>query len=186
MLFRNVSAQTGQKFMNTERHDPYRNFNFKAVFVGRRGIYGTGWTHITPAKARVDYKEYQEGGNLGTPHQIPDNIVFEPMVFTRGMSEDLSISDAFSSQWSYVHGTTNRDKYTVNISVLDRNKTFVKSIILYDAWISAWDSGELDAMGASVLIESATLNFASMEIINGRKSGGVLFDKSIKKYLGAL
>jgi phage tail-like protein len=177
---------SGQKFANTSRHDPYRNFNFKAVFVGKRAIFGTGWSLITPAKALVTHKEYKEGGQLTAPHEIPDTITYEPMIFTRGMSEDISIIDAFSANWSSTLGYINREKYTVTISVLDRNKAFVKSLVLRDAWIAGWESGELDAQGASVLIEGMQLRYTNLEILNGNKSGAILYDKTVSKYLGAL
>jgi phage tail-like protein len=78
---------SGMTFASTERHDPYRNFNFSVDFVGKTSVIKSGFNSVTGVKWRADYIEVKEGGNNGIPDQIPTEERFEPITMRRGMSK---------------------------------------------------------------------------------------------------
>jgi phage tail-like protein len=155
----------GQKFSSSQRHDPYRDFNYRVSFSGKNAVYYTGFMQITGIKAIVDYVEQTEGGNNGTPYQIAENMRFDPIQLVRGMSEDMSIVEAFGSGHDVNLGATNKDRYTVTISLMDRDGiTVVRKFTLFYAWISAFETSDFNAMGGSVFLEKITLSYEDLDI----------------------
>lgn len=163
-LFMDVFASSGQRFANTERHDPYRNFNFSVDFNTNYGSIKTGWNAVTGVKLRHDYKEYREGGNNGVPDQIHAETRYEPIVMRRGMSEDTDILNLISKAGGGQGiGIRKKDKFDVTIKVKDRNRAIVKSFKLLDCWITAYEMGDLNAQGAEILFDQITLSFTGVD-----------------------
>jgi phage tail-like protein len=159
-------VSSGQVFASTERHDPYRNFNYEVSFVGYKAIYQTGWSAVSGIKLQHNYSEYQEGGNNGVPDQIHTNSQYQPITMERGMSEDSSIVQALNGQWDSSGRGISRDKtFEVTIKVKDRdNKKVVKTVKLREAWIIGFETGDLIANGAEVLLNRIVLAFKSVSI----------------------
>lgn len=156
---------SGQKFASTSRHDPYRNFNFKVTFSGKRTLVNSGWMFVSGLKAITDYMEQNEGGNIGANYQIPDSIRFEPVQLMRGMSEDMDIVTILGDQHDSIVGVNNRNKYTVTITLLDKDKSEARKFILYEAWISAWETSDFNALGSEVFLDKVTLSYTDLEIV---------------------
>jgi phage tail-like protein len=159
-------VSSGQIFASTQRHDPYRNFNYEVSFVGYQAIYKTGWSAVSGIKLQHNYNEYQEGGNNGVPDQIHTNSQYQPVTMERGMSEDISIIKALNGQWdSDGKGITKNKTYEVIIKVKDRdNSKVVKTVKLKEAWIVGFETGDLIAGGAEVLLNRIILGFKSVTI----------------------
>lgn len=164
-LIVNVLADTGQTFASSQRHDPYRNFNFAVDFVGGTGIVTSGWNNVTGVKLRNDFKEYREGGNNGVPDQIHSESRYEPITMRKGMSEDLSLLKLISKSYDEGGiGITNDAKMDIVIKVKDRDgRSIVRQFTLRDAWISAFETSDLDAMGAEVMMEIITVSFTGVD-----------------------
>ena len=154
-------------FANTQRHDPYRNFNFKVLFSGRAGIRTAGFNKVSGIKVRHDYLEYKEGGNNGSAEQIPTDTVYEPIVMRKGISDDMDIVKHLSNSVSKDgSGLSKSAKMDIIIQVLDRDsKRPAKTYKLINAWISAYETGELDAMGAEVFFEQITISFTNVDFL---------------------
>lgn len=164
-LIVDVFASTGQTFASTQRHDPYRNFNFAVDFVGKVGIIKSGWNNVTGIKLRHDYKEYKEGGNNGVPDQMHTESRYEPITLRRGMSEDFSVLKLLSSSYSKNgNGITKSAKMDIVIKIKDRDrKKIVRKFTLRDAWVTAFETSDLDAMGAEVLMETIIVSFKDVD-----------------------
>jgi phage tail-like protein len=155
----------GQRFASTQRHDPYRDFNYRVSIVGRRQIYHAAFTQISGIKAIIDYAEQTEGGNNGSAYQIAEAARFEPVQLLRGMSEDMSIVDAFGSIHDPNVGVNNRDKYTVTITLMDRDgKTPVREFVLYEAWFSGFETSDFNALGGGVFLEKLIVSYEDLGI----------------------
>lgn len=164
-LFLDVFADSGQTFANSQRHDPYKNFNFSVDFIGRTGIHKSGWSQVGGVKLRNDFTTYKEGGNNGVADQIHSDTTFEPITMRRGMSESFDLVKAISNSYSKSGiGITNDAKMDIIIKIKDRDgKRVVRTIYLRDAWISAYEMGDLNAMGSEVLFESLTVSFTGVD-----------------------
>jgi phage tail-like protein len=160
-----VLADSGQRFSNSDRHDPYRNFNYRVDFVGRKAIFNSGWSYVSGVKANNEYKEYKEGGNNLVPDQIHERTIYQPISMERGMSEDTSIMDAFSGQFSRDGiGIRNRERYDVIVSVYDRDgRSLARKFTLREAWISVYETSDLSAMGTEVLFDRIVVSFKSVD-----------------------
>lgn len=164
-LIFDVLANTGQKFASSQRHDPYRNFNYEVSFSGFKAVYGSGWSYVSGVKVRNDYKEYKEGGNNGVPDQIHDSTIYEPITMERGMSEDMSLIQAFNGQFDKSgKGVLSKNRFTITIKIKDRdNKKVVRTIKLKDAWITAFETSDLMGLGTEVLINRVIVTFKSVD-----------------------
>lgn len=161
-LIMQVLADSGMKFSDVGRHDPYRNFNFSVDFIGKTAIYKTGWTQVSGIKALVEVLDYKEGGNNGAPIPHYQSVKYEPVTFRRGMSEDVSVLQAFSSSFKNGLGITHDNLYEIIIGIKDRNRNVVRKIILHDAMLSGLELGDLNALGADVWMQVLTASFSGV------------------------
>lgn len=172
-LFLNVFADSGQAFASTERHDPYRNFNFKVTITGKKVFAKAGFQKITGLKVKTDVIEYRDGNDKQlTPHKLAGLVKFDPVTFERGMSEDGDMFD-----WLYLQTKANPNddghKVTILIELLDRNRKAVKAWELTEAWISDYETGDFDAQGNGVMIERMVIQHEGLKIKQGTEAGGV-------------
>lgn len=148
------------KFSNTDRHDPYKNFNFSVDFVGKTRMIKSGFMSVSPIMAKLRMKEYKEGGDNTTPHKIPEKVGYEPVELTRGMSEDNSFFEAFNRQFSEEGiGVLKENQFVVKIKVRDRDGDVLKEHQLINAFITDLEIGELNAMTSNILLEKIVLQF---------------------------
>jgi phage tail-like protein len=166
-LFMNVFADSGQKFGSTARHDPYREFNFRVTITGKKVFTKVGFQKVTGIKLKTDIIEYREGADKQlAPHKLAGLIKHDPITMERGMSQDTDMVD-----WLFQQVTKANDdqfKCTVIIEMMDRdNKTSVKKYELLEAWISDYETGDLDANGNAIAIDRMVVQFEGVRI-NGK------------------
>lgn len=166
-----VKADTGTVFANTERHDPYRNFNFKVAIVGKKTFARAGFNKISGLTAKTDVIEYRDGddGQL-TPHKTPGLIKTDPVTFERGMSEDLDAWD-----WMVMSANSNDEshKSTITIELLDRGRNGVIKWDLKECWISDYETGEFDSLGNAIMIEKMVVQHEGIRRTKGTSAGTI-------------
>jgi phage tail-like protein len=164
-LFLNVFADSGQKFGSTQRHDPYRDFNFKVTISGKKAFAKAGFQKVTGLKVKTDVIEYRDGADKQlTPHKLAGLVKFDPVTFERGMSEDNDMID-----WMYQQSKANDDghKVTITISVLDRNGKVAKTWQLLEAWIADYETGDWDAQGSGISLDRMVIQHEGIKF-NGK------------------
>lgn len=159
-LFRKVFAVSGQTFANTSRFDPYKSFRFLVEITGNTVFAKAGFQKVSGLKASTDVTEYREGGDNLTVTKLPGLTKFEPITLERGMSEDRDM-------WNWAmkvfevggNGVVESPLYRANVAIklLDRDGKIVRHWNVPNAWVSNYETGDLDAMSEGVMIERITI-----------------------------
>ena len=166
-----VLADTGSSFSNVERHDPYRNFNFRVSIVGKKTFAKAGFNKISGLSAKTDVIEWRDGDDSQlTPHKSAGLVKTDPVTFERGMSEDLDAWD-----WMVMSANSNDEshKSTITIELLDRGRNGTIKWELKECWISDYEAGELDALGNAILVEKMVVQHEGMKRSKGTSTGTV-------------
>lgn len=174
-LLMDVFANSGQTFATTERHDPYKNFNFAVTITGKKVFAKSGFQKISGLKIKTDVVEYRDGDDAQlSPHKSAGLVKSDPITFERGMSEDTDIFDWLKLQ---AQGAANDGgfKCTIKIELKDRGRGVVKSWELREAWISDYETGDFDAQGNAVMVEKMIVQHEGLFALNN-KSNGVVSD----------
>ena len=162
---------TGQTFASTQRHDPYRNFNFRVTITGAKTFTKAGFQKVTGFKAKTDVIEYRDGDDAQlSPHKMAGLVKTDPITFERGQSEDTDMWDWMVQQ---VRSNDDGHKVTIRVEVLDRARNGVIIYELRECWISDYESGDLDAQGNAVLIDRMIVQHEGVKRLRGAHSGAV-------------
>lgn len=160
---------SGLKFANTERHDPYKSFRFEVEISGHMVFAKAGFQKVSGLKMETDVIEYREGGDNLTVSKSPGLTKFDPITLERGMSEDTDMWDWASKIFSIDETSHEQVKYRANVKIKlkGRNGAVVKAWEIPNAWISRYETGEFDAMGNNVMIETIELQHEGFKKIRG-------------------
>ena len=153
------SFGSGLKFADTERHDPYKSFRFEVEISGHMVFAKAGFQKVSGLKMNTDVVEYREGGDNLTVSKSPGLTKFDPITLERGMSEDTDMWD-WASKIFHIDETAHEQvKYRANVKIKlkGRNGKVVKAWEIPNAWISRYETGEFDAMGNNVMLETIEL-----------------------------
>ena len=158
---------SGLKFANTERYDPYKSFRFEVEISGRMVFARAGFQKVSGLKMETEVIEYREGGDNLTVSKSPGLTKFDPITLERGMSEDTDMW-AWASKIFHIDKSAHEQvKYRANVKIKlkDRNGKVVKAWEIPNAWISRYETGEFDAMGNNVMIETIELQHEGFKSI---------------------
>jgi phage tail-like protein len=165
-ILKEVHADSGQTFASTDRHDPYRNFNYSVEITGKKTFAKAGYQKVTGLKVKTDVIEYREGSDKQlTPHKLTGLTKYDPVTFERGMSEDSDMIDWIFQQINEANDDTH--KVTVKVILKDRGTGNVKSWELLEAWISDYETGDFDAQGNGVAIDRMVVQHEGIKF-NGK------------------
>jgi phage tail-like protein len=157
-LFREVHANmhgSGQTFADAERYDPYKSFKFEVEISGNMVFAKAGFQNVSGLKMNTEVIEYREGGDALTVSKTPGLTSFEPITLSRGMSEDGDMWEWASKLFDYNNPST-RGKHRANmkIKLKDRQGNVVRAWNVPNCWVSEYSTGDFDAMGNNVMIET--------------------------------
>lgn len=161
-FLRVASANTfgsGLTFADTERHDPYKSFRFEVEISGRMVFAKAGFQKVSGLKMETEVVEYREGGDNLTVSKSPGLTKFDPITLERGMSEDMDMWNWASKVFSTSNDDHEMVKYRANVKIKlkGRNGSVVRAWEIPNAWVSRYETGELDAMGNNVMLETIEL-----------------------------
>lgn len=150
---------SGQKFADTQRHDPYKSFRFTVEISGHMVFAKAGFQKVSGLQMSTEVVEYREGGDNLTVSKSPGLTKFEPITLERGMSEDNDMWNWASKLFDMDRTEHDTVKYKANVKIKlkDRNGVVVKAWEIPNAWISRYETGEFDAMGNNVMLETIEL-----------------------------
>lgn len=170
-LLQRANADTGTTFSEVNRHDPYRNFNYKVQIVGAKVFAKAGFSKISGLTAKTDVIEYRDGDDSQlTPHKTAGLIKTDPVTFERGMSEDLDAWD-----WMVMSANSNDENHKAEISIelLDRGRNGVIRWTLKECWVSDYETGEFDALGNAIMVEKMVIQHEGIKRERGDSQGEV-------------
>lgn len=168
-ILREVSARgSGLKFADTDRHDPYKSFRFEVEISGNMVFARAGFQNVSGLQMSTEVIEYREGGDNLTMSKSPGLTSYEPVTLSRGMSEDTDMWDWASKLFS-LDNVNHQAKYRANVKIKlkDRDGSVVRAWEIPNAWISRYETGEFDAMGNEVMIETIELQHEGFKKVMG-------------------
>ncbi|MMZ51277.1 T4-like virus tail tube protein gp19 [compost metagenome] len=173
-LLNTAYAESGLSFSNTERHDPYKTFNYRVTISGKKNFAKAGFNTVTGLKATTEAVPYRDGNdpNLSIG-QSAGLVTYDPVVLSRGMSEDTDLFDWFNLNVNTAGNSGQADhnmKCTVKIELMDRDRVVVKTWELIEAWPVEYELPELNATANEVAIDRLTIRHNGIRFTNGRAS----------------
>lgn len=139
-----------------DRKDPFRNFNF---IVEIEGIEEFGFSECTGFGANTDPIEYREGGMPeNTVRKLPGQTKYPNITLKWGMTDDRRMYDWYRD---VVKGKIVRKSGSIILNDLEGKE--VARWNFFEAWPTKWDSGDLNAKGTDVFIETLELAHEKIE-----------------------
>jgi phage tail-like protein len=150
--------------VNPTRHDPYKQFKFRVKWDGQ---YVAAVSHISGLRRRTEVIQHREGGDPSTSRRSPGATTFEPVVLSRGVTQDHAFEE-WASKVARLGQTPEASPTHMRKDVLVELRNEAGQIVLawklYRCWPSEYVALEaLDANGATVAIESITLQCEGWE-----------------------
>jgi phage tail-like protein len=153
-----------QRFVDTRKRDPYRNFNFR-ILLG--GVEVAACRKISGLTGNVEVVKFRAGNNLTAVDELsPGRVHYEPVTIEAGLTTDKSFEDwALSLLRNERNGGLRaaEPEYRRAVEIFlydvenDQSKP-VKKYLLHNAWVSKFTTmSELAAEANEILIE--TLEF---------------------------
>lgn len=147
----------------TLESDPLQAFRYRVTLSGLPGTGEIGFQKVAGFSREVAVVEYFEN-MYEHPHKLPGRETFSELTFEKGMFSDLT----FVNEYMKVLGTDkNNVRHEVTIQILNRFGEPIRTIVLYEAWFSKYEHGDLDSTSDDVLIETLTVQFEDMDIKRG-------------------
>lgn len=131
--------------------DPLQKFKFRLTIPGLPS--GIGFQKVSGLTQEVGVTEYDEGG-FGYTHKLPGRQKVGEVTAERGSYADNSFQNILQQAL-----TNPNMRNTIIIEHLDRFGNSVRIYKLAEAWVSKWESSDLDASSDDVAIEKLTIQF---------------------------
>lgn len=131
--------------------DPLQKFRFRVTIPGLPSEMG--FSTVSGLSKEVGVSEYAEGG-YEYAHKLPGKPKVGEVTCERGAYADASMEELIKNT------LTNPDfRSTIIIEHLDRFGNTSRTYKLAEAWVSKWESSDLDASSDDVAIEKITIQF---------------------------
>lgn len=131
--------------------DPLQKFKFRLTIPGLPS--GIGFQKVSGLTQEVGVTEYDEGGFPHT-HKLPGRQKVGEVTAERGAYADKNFQKLLQKTL-----TNPNMRNTVIIEHLDRFGKASRTYKLAEAWVSKWESSDLDASSDDVAIEKLTIQF---------------------------
>lgn len=152
--------------VNSNRHDPYKNFKFRVKWDGR---YIAGVSKVSALKRSTEVIEYREGGDPSPSRRSTGQTRFEPVTLERGVTHDTAFEDWAGSVWRYGAGLGSEVglanfRKDVDLEFLNEAGQVVLAYRIHRCWPSEYVAlPDLDAAANAVALESITLQNEGFE-----------------------
>ena len=146
--------------VNTNRFDPYKNFNFRVKWEGR---YVAGVSKVGALTRTTKLVEHREGGDPSATRKSPGQTEFAAITLERGVTHDLEFEKWANKVWNYGAGLgaeSSLKDFRKDIIIELNNEAGQVAIAykVYRCWVSEYKAmPDLDASGNAVAIQSIKL-----------------------------
>lgn len=147
--------------VNTQRHDPYKNYNFLVYFGTTTPVAGI--SKVSALKQTTEPVEHREGGDPSTSRKSPSTLKFDPITLSRGLTHNRDFEDWAKKIWDTqgaADGLVSLKDFRkdITIELLNEQRVPVKRFTVYNCWVSEYEAlPELDANAHAVAIEHIIL-----------------------------
>ena len=162
------------RFQDSNRRDPFRNFNFKIVMGG---VEVAACRKMSGLEASVNVVKFRAGNDKTTvDHVMPGRVEYMPITFESGVTNDTAFTDwanaLIKNEWSTGGRAGEPDfRREVEVHVFDVDGALAKKFVLHNAWVSKFTAlSELAGDGNDVLIETLEVvheGFTSEQVAGG-------------------
>jgi phage tail-like protein len=134
------------------------NYKFDVTISGAVNFARASFKSVSGLKAEVEVINYREGGDPLTDRKYAGRVSYEPITLTRGITDDIDAFTVFSKLGDKLGAIKQSDsRVNVTITVRNRDGSVKKTYIIPNAWVSSYETSDLDGEGSEVLIETITL-----------------------------
>ena len=146
--------------VNTNRHDPYKNFKFRVKWDGR---YVAGISKVGALKRSTDPVEHREGGDPSSSRKSPGRTKFDAITLERGVTHDTEFEKWANKVWNFGSGlgaeVSLKDfRKDVIIEVYNESGQLAIAYKVFRAWVSEFQAlPDLDANANAIAIEHIKL-----------------------------
>ena len=131
--------------------DPLQKFRFRVTIPGLPTEIG--FQTISGLTKEISVAEYSEGG-YEYAHKLPGKPSVGEVTCERGAYANSSLEDLIKNSL-----TNPNFRNTIIIEHLDRFGNVGRTYKLAEAWVSKWESSDLDASSDDVAIEKITIQY---------------------------
>lgn len=131
--------------------DPLQKYRFRVTIPGLPSEIG--FQTISGLSHEISVSEYSEGG-YEYSHKLPGKPKVGEVTCEKGAYQDTSFVDLFKATL-----TNPNFRNTIVIEHLDRFGNVGRTYKLAEAWVSKWESSDLDASSDDVAIEKITIQY---------------------------
>lgn len=131
--------------------DPLQKYRFRITIPGLPTEIG--FQTVSGLSLEIGVSEYSEGG-YAYAHKLPGKPTVGEVTCERGAYKDSSLADLIKETL-----TNPNFRQTIVIEHLDRFGNVGRTYKLAEAWVSKWESSDLDATSDDVAIEKLTIQY---------------------------
>ena len=130
---------------------PFTSYNFDVEFLDTKLIVGR-FSEVSGLDFTTEVEEYREGGLNEYTHKLPTITKYQNLVLKRGMTYSTYLFDWYKD---VLQG--NIVKRGISVVLLDSQRNEVKKWAFTGAFPIKWSTGNLNAMGNSIAVESCEI-----------------------------
>jgi phage tail-like protein len=156
-----------------------------------RGLTPVGFTEVVLPKAVIKEISYRENINGNSPIKMPGLAAYDPVILRKGVTKSQHMYNWYQIVNNEA-GTINKFQNALSgfgaipfqdpsfrrevlISQMDRDGSFIKHWLLYNAWPKEYKGGDsLDAKSSDILIEETVLTYEFFLELQGKTVGEAL------------
>jgi phage tail-like protein len=152
--------------VNSDRHDPYKNFKFRVKWDGK---YVAGISKVSALSRSTTPIEYREGGDPSSTRKTPGQTKYEPITLERGVTHDPEFEQWANKVWNWGSGEG------TEVSLKDFRKDIIIEVYneagqpaiaynVYRCWVSEFKAlPDLDAKGSEIAIQTIKIEHEGWE-----------------------
>ena len=146
--------------VNTQRHDPYKNFKFRVKWDGK---YVAGVSKVGGFKRTTEVVKHREGADPSSSRKSPGRTEYDAITLERGVTHDLEFEKWANKVWDVNSGAGSevslKDfRKDVIIEFLNESGQVAIAYHVYRCWVSEYQAlPDLDANANAVAIQHIKL-----------------------------
>ena len=148
--------------INAQRINPYANFRFQVLWLGR---VVAGVSKVSGLKRTTEVIKHNDGGNLTTTLKSPGRTDYEAVTLERGVTHDLEFEQWANKVWNF-NATAGAQvslqdfRREVTIVLLNEAGQVALSYRLFRCWPAEYVAlPDLDANANAVAIQTLKLEY---------------------------
>lgn len=146
--------------VNTQRFDPYKNFNFRVKWDGQ---YVAGVSKVSGLKRTTEVVKHREGGDPSSSRKSPGRTEYDAITLERGVTYDVAFEQWANKVWSLNAGlgaevSLADFRKDITLELYNEAGQLVIAYKIYRCWVSEYQAfPDLDANANAIAIQHIKL-----------------------------